>query len=153
MASMSTKAIVLASHGKSSSSDMQIPEEDMDMCSSSHSKLTCIQLNNACDSQQNNNKEWSVDMPRKENIKCVCASATFVACATSRRFIRVFQTAGSQREILCVPGIPLAMTAYANRIFVAYHSSPISIGYSIFSLFDDNSADCGQQQPVETGKL
>jgi chromosome transmission fidelity protein 4 len=129
MADVSKEAVVLASTGKKDEEDPEM--QDLYPTSSKESKLTCILLN-SCD----NTKEWSIDMLRKEYIRCVCASKLMVACATSRKFIRIYCLAGTQKEILCIPGTPVCISAYDNVIFVAYNNSNGSVGYSIYYIDD-----------------
>jgi chromosome transmission fidelity protein 4 len=134
MGDMSKEAVVLASPGhKSTSSNEESEENEFEFVSAtgannSQSKLTCIMLN-SCD----NTKEWSIDMLRKENIRCVCVSKMFVVCATSRRFLRVYCLAGTQKEIICTAGAPICVAAYDNRIFVAHSNGP-TLDYSIYFL-------------------
>ncbi len=133
MGDMSKEAVVLASPGHKSSSSDESEENDMEFVSAtgssnSHSKLTCIMLN-SCD----NTKEWSIDMLRKEYIRCICVSKMFVVCATSRKFLRVYCLAGTQKEIICTAGAPICIAAYDNRIFVAHSNGP-TIEYSIYFL-------------------
>ena len=135
MGDVSKEAVVLASPGSkhSSSGSEETEENDFEFVSatansSTHSKLTCILLN-SCD----NTKEWNIEMPRKENIKCVCVSKVFVVCATSRRFVRVYYLAGTQKEIICLAGSPICIAAYDNRIFVA-HSNGTNLDYSYYFL-------------------
>lgn len=78
-------------------------------------------------------------MPRKEYIKCICASRTLVACATTQNFIRIFDPAGSQREILALPGSPVCIAAYDNSIFAVYNTSGGILGYSLFYLNEKSS--------------
>ena len=61
------------------------------------------------------NKEWSIDLPRGEFAKCVVASSTWVAVATSTRVIRVFTTSGQQIQIFSIPGEPLTLAANQVR--------------------------------------
>ena len=133
MADMSKEAVVLASPGPQKGQDTEDAEEFTSVSttgSNTQSKFTCILLN-SCD----NTKEWSIDMPRKESIRCVCASKSLVVCATSRKFLRIFCLAGTQKEIICLPGSPICMAAYDNRIFVA-HTNGASIDYSIYFIDD-----------------
>jgi len=126
MADMSKEAIILASPGQPKDE-----ENELNIVTTSQSKLTCILLNSF-----DNTKEWMVDMLRKEYIKCVCASKYFVACATSRKFLRVYGLAGTQLELICIPGTPVCMSAYENALFVCYYISNSTIGYSIYHIND-----------------
>jgi len=115
-----------------------------------HSKLACI-LINSCD----NTKEWQVDMPRKEYIKCVCVSRYLAACMTSRRFMRVYGLAGTQKEIICFSGNAVCMSAYENCVLICYAGSGVSIEYSIYYIDDEakRPAEHGQVPISEGAKL
>ncbi len=115
-----------------------------------HSKLACI-LINSCD----NTKEWQVDMPRKEYIKCVCVSRYLAACMTSRRFMRVYGLAGTQKEIICFSGNAVCMSAYENCVLICYAGSGVSIEYSIYYIDDEakRPAEHGQVPMSEGAKL
>jgi chromosome transmission fidelity protein 4 len=130
MADMSREVVVLASPGAKSLDEEERDELNPVLSSSltSHSKLACILLNSL-----DNSKEWTVEMPRKEYVRCVCASRTLVACATSRRFLRIYHLAGTQREIISLPGAALCLAAYDNCVFVVYVRAA-GVGYSIYYL-------------------
>lgn len=123
MADMSREVVVLASPGRIDA-DSQADEVNEVLAQSvtSVSKLTCIMLN-SLDSA--GSKEWQIDMPKKENIRCVCASRLLIACATSRKFLRVFHLSGVQREIICLNGQPICVAAYDQKIFVCYNCKSI----------------------------
>lgn len=107
-----------------------------------HSKLTCIVINS-----NDSNKEWTMDMPKKEYIRCVCVSRLLLACMTSRRFLRIYGLAGTQKEIISFNGNAVAMAAYENKIFVCYANSGMSIEYSIYYIEDE------EKRPAEHGVL
>lgn len=87
------------------------------LCSEAPSKLVGISLRGS-----GGNREWSMDMPNCEEILCVAASEKMVAVATDARFLRLFSAMGNQREVLSLPGPIVALSAYADRVLVAYHS-------------------------------
>jgi len=134
MADMSKEAIVMASPGKITAEDETEINSTILSSLTSHSKLACI-LINSCD----NNKEWTIEMPRKEFIKCLCVSKTLIGCMTSRRFLRIYGLAGTQKEIICFNGLPICMRAHENTIFICYSTSSEStvINYSIYYIDDD----------------
>ncbi len=149
MADMSREVVVLASPGsKSLTSDEDSEQLSSVLTSSltSHSKMACILLNSL-----DTNKEWTVDMPRREYIKCVCASRTLVACATTRRFLRIYHLAGTQREIICLPGNPLCLSAYDNTLFVVYVCHNHTVGYSIYYMDDYMKRQAEHGQLAMTG--
>lgn len=118
MADMSREAVVLASPGSVDESQADELNEVLAQSVTSHSKLTCIMLN----SLDASSKEWQLDMPKKEYIRCVCVSRLLLACATNRKFLRVFHLSGVQREIICLNGQPICLAAYDQKIFVCYTS-------------------------------
>lgn len=149
MADMSKEAVIMGSPGKITDDDAEINSTILSSITN-HSKLACI-LINSCD----NNKEWTIDMPRKEYIKCLCVSKNLVACMTSRRFLRIYGLAGTQKEIICFNGSPICMRAYDNTVFICYGSqeSP-TLHYSIYYIDDENSeAEHGILPISEDAKL
>lgn len=118
MADMSREAVVLASPGPIDDSQADDVNEVIAQSVTSISKLTCIMLS-SLDSAAS--KEWQIDMPKKEHIRCVCVSRLLIACATSRKFLRVFHLSGVQRELICLNGQPISVSAYDQKIFVCYN--------------------------------
>jgi chromosome transmission fidelity protein 4 len=57
---------------------------------------------------------------------------------TSRRFLRIYGLAGTQKEIICFNGTPICMRSHDNIIFICYGSQETSaVNYSIFYIDDD----------------
>ena len=98
MADLSTEAVVLAS------------EADEAEGASVPSKLTCHYFGAG-----GLNKEWSVDMPDKEEVMAVCTGLGWVAAATDRRNLRLFSTGGVQKEVLSLPGPVVALAGHEVR--------------------------------------
>lgn len=88
-------------------------------------KLVCIALQSA------GGREWSATMPECEEIIGIAAGESFVAVATTSDFIRFWTTMGSQREVISVPGQIVCISAYGNKLIVAYHTSTTSNKYSL----------------------
>lgn len=88
------------------------------LCNETSSKLVCIMLGGSRGS-----REWSVSMPNCEEILCVAASSKQVVVATDARFLRIFSSMGTQREVISLPGQAVSVAAHNNLIQVAYHSS------------------------------
>lgn len=88
-------------------------------------KLVCIAL------LSSGNKEWSNTMPECEEIQGVAAGKSFVAVATDAGYLRLFTTMGTQREVVIIPGPFLCMSAFENKLAVAYHTSNTCNKYSI----------------------
>ncbi|NXW08941.1 WDHD1 protein, partial [Fregetta grallaria] len=100
MADLSTEAILLA-------------------CESTEelaSKLHCIHFNS-----WDANKEWTVDMPKDEDIEAVCLGQGWAACATSALLVRVFTVGGVQKEIFSLPGPVVSMAGHGEQLVIIYH--------------------------------
>lgn len=79
-------------------------------------------------------REWSISLPDCEEVLALGASDKLVAVATDARFLRIFSIMGTQREVVCIPGPVLAVTAQGDQICVVYHSGTTSAnGDSILS--------------------
>lgn len=79
--------------------------------------LSCIHFDR--DHEEN---EWSLQMPKGEQIKAVCLGERFVAVATSHRHVRFYSLNGTQHQLISVPG-PIQCLVASNRTLVAvYHS-------------------------------
>jgi hypothetical protein len=61
------------------------------------------------------NREWQLELPRREIAECVCASVDTVAVATSERYIRVLSHGGAQLKLLSVPGQIVTISAWARQ--------------------------------------
>lgn len=82
------------------------------------SKLTCMHF-----SSWDNNKEWSVNMPKEEEIHCVVLGEGWLAVATSARYVRLFSLAGVQNEMFTIPGPVVCMAAHATQLMLIYHAA------------------------------
>ena len=147
MADVSKEAVVLASPGTKIEEEVEV-NAALSNSIGNQSKLTVILINSL-----DNTKEWNIDMTKKEFIKCVCASRILVACCTSRKFLRIFGLAGTQKEIICLHGVPICMSAYDDQIFVAYNLSTNSTGYSIYYTDGCNEAEHGILPLSENSKI
>ncbi|KAG4078619.1 hypothetical protein HA402_015209 [Bradysia odoriphaga] len=81
------------------------------------SKLVCIALSAG-------SREWSISLPDCEEIIAVGASDKLVAVATDVNNLRIFSVMGTQRELISLPGPPVAVAGYGDTIIVAYHGGP-----------------------------
>ncbi|NXK16977.1 WDHD1 protein, partial [Arenaria interpres] len=100
MADLSTEAVLLA-------------------CESTEelaSKLHCIHF-----SSWDANKEWTVDMPKDEDIEAICLGQGWAACATSALLVRVFTVGGVQKEIFSLPGPVVSMAGHGEQLMIIYH--------------------------------
>lgn len=125
---LSKKALVLAS------------------CEEENSKINCILL----DPWDSSNKEWLLNMPKHEFIKCISVSNTLCACVTNHRFLRIFTLNGVQCEIITLPALQvLSMASYENSIFIAYfvnqsvNSNEQIVGYSLIQHDDLKKSENG----------
>jgi chromosome transmission fidelity protein 4 len=141
MADMSKEAIVMASPGKMTN-EIEINS------TLSRSMLACILINSCY-----NNTEWKIAMPPNESIKCICVSKTLIGCMTSRRFLRIYGLAGTQKEIICFNYLPICMRAHENAIFICYSTDIKStfINYSLFNIDADKKIN--EKQEAEHGIL
>ncbi|XP_030308040.1 WD repeat and HMG-box DNA-binding protein 1 [Calypte anna] len=80
------------------------------------SKLHCIHF-----SSWDTNKEWTVDMPKDEDIEAICLGQGWAACATSALLVRVFTVGGVQREIFSFPGPVVSMAGHGEQLMIIYH--------------------------------
>uniref|UniRef100_A0A8C0J107 WD repeat and HMG-box DNA-binding protein 1 n=1 Tax=Chelonoidis abingdonii TaxID=106734 RepID=A0A8C0J107_CHEAB len=80
------------------------------------SKLHCVHF-----SSWDSNKEWTVDMPKDEDIEAVCLGQGWAACATSAMLTRVFTIGGVQKEIFSFPGPVVSMAGHGEQLLVVYH--------------------------------
>ncbi|NXD63528.1 WDHD1 protein, partial [Eolophus roseicapillus] len=80
------------------------------------SKIHCIHF-----TSWDANKEWTVDMPKDEDIEAICLGQGWVACATSALLVRVFTVGGIQKEIFCLPGPVVSMAGHGEQLMVIYH--------------------------------
>lgn len=67
-------------------------------------------------------KEWSVDLPEGEEALAVAAGKGWVAVATDTRNLRLFTVAGTQREVVSLPGPVVCVGGYRNRLLTVFHS-------------------------------
>ncbi|XP_078498760.1 WD repeat and HMG-box DNA-binding protein 1 [Lissotriton helveticus] len=80
------------------------------------SKLQCLHF-----SSWDTNKEWTVDMPKSEDILAVCLGQGWVACGTSSLLLRVFTVGGVQREIFSLLGPVVSMAGHGEQLMIVYH--------------------------------
>lgn len=80
------------------------------------SKLHCIHFGS-----WDANKEWTVDMPKDEEIEAICLGQGWAACATSALLVRVFTVGGVQKEIFSLPGPVVSMAGHGEQLMLVYH--------------------------------
>lgn len=67
------------------------------------------------------NREWSIDLPRREFADCVAASLEYCAVATSERYIRMFSHGGAQLKLVSIPGAIITISSNLEQLFYTYH--------------------------------
>jgi len=77
----------------------------------------CIALNSWDDT-----KEWSVSLPEGESAVGIGIGADWFAVATSLRHLRVFGLAGTQRQVLSLPGPVVCLVGMNNKLMVIFHA-------------------------------
>ena len=99
------------------------------------SRLFCHQFCSSNDKA----KEWSLEMPSKEEILSLCCGQGWIAVATDRRRLRFFSQSGIQLDILSLPGPVVAMSGHGPFLMVVVHSGmPLmdnqSLIYALYNL-------------------
>eukprot|EP00795_Rhopilema_esculentum_P013213 gene13213-4031_t len=100
MAALSTTAAVLACDS----------QDDV------HSKFVCLHFGT-----WDSTKEWSMTMPKGEEIKSVAVNSKFIAVATDARLVRLFTVGGLQYHIFSIPGPVVAMSFSETQMMIVYH--------------------------------
>ncbi|KAK4305527.1 hypothetical protein Pmani_022588 [Petrolisthes manimaculis] len=104
MAALSSQALILASEARE-----EVP-----------SKLSVHHF--AAWGGGGSNKEWHLDLTSGEEAVSVAAGVGFVALATDRHTLRLFSSAGVQREVLCAAGKVVCIAAHQDLLMVVCHS-------------------------------
>ena len=78
-------------------------------------------------------KEWSVLMPEDEEIMAICVGNNWIGVATDHRNLRIFSSAGLQRDVLSIPGPVVCVSGFEDYLFIVYHSGMGN--YIFFILF------------------
>ena len=108
MAALSSKCLILASAGDE---EDYSDDENTNLTSS---KLLCHYFGSS-----DVNKEWSLDMPKKEEIMAVACGDDWLAVATDRRNLRMYSCGGMQLEIISLPGPVVALAGYKKEIIIS----------------------------------
>ncbi|XP_038612733.1 WD repeat and HMG-box DNA-binding protein 1 [Tachyglossus aculeatus] len=80
------------------------------------SKLHCLHF-----SSWDSSKEWTVDMPKDEEIQAICLGQGWLASATSASLVRIFSIGGVQKEIFSLPGPVVSMAGHGEQLLIVYH--------------------------------
>ncbi|GAB0095032.1 WD repeat and HMG-box DNA-binding protein 1 [Sergentomyia squamirostris] len=72
-------------------------------------------------------REWSVGLPGCEQSLALTASDKLVAVVTDERYLRIFTTLGTQREVISIPGAPVSLSSHRSRLMVVYHTTSTAL--------------------------
>ncbi|XP_076066619.1 chromosome transmission fidelity 4 isoform X2 [Oratosquilla oratoria] len=91
-------------------------------------------------------QEWTCDMPDEEEICGVCLGNGWVAVGTDKRNLRIYTTAGFQRDMLAIPGPVVCLAGFENLLMVVFHNGlgvmgDQNLGYIVLNVF-------GKKHPV-----
>lgn len=67
-------------------------------------------------------KEWVMQLPEGEDALAVVANDTWIVVATDTRMLRIFSVAGTQREIISLPGPIVCLAAKNNKLAAVFHT-------------------------------
>ena len=91
------------------------------------------------------NSDWTVNLAKGEEATAIAVGATFVAVATSTRFLRIFSFSGVQLTVISLMGDAVCMSGQDNMLGVVYHTpaSPSLAGDQVclISQYSDLSAN------------
>ncbi|XP_069678187.1 WD repeat and HMG-box DNA-binding protein 1 [Periplaneta americana] len=112
------------------------------------SKVVCVLLNS-----WDGSKEWSIDLPEGEEALAISAGQGWVAVATDTRNLRIFTVAGTQREVISLPGPVVCLSGHRNKLLAIFHSGmgipgDQSLGYVVFSVGSGQSQAITAFQPL-----
>ncbi|XP_064421197.1 WD repeat and HMG-box DNA-binding protein 1 [Latimeria chalumnae] len=79
------------------------------------SKLQCLHF-----SSWDTNKEWTVELPKEEDIEAVCLGQGWIAAATTALMVRIFTVGGVQKELFGLPGPVVAMAAHGEQLLIVF---------------------------------
>ncbi|XP_046990325.1 WD repeat and HMG-box DNA-binding protein 1 isoform X3 [Schistocerca americana] len=82
----------------------------------SSSKVVCVLL-----SSWDGSREWTVEMPAGEEVLAVAAGQGWLAAATDIRNLRLFTSAGTQREVVSLPGPVVCLAGRQKQLMVVCH--------------------------------
>ena len=83
------------------------------------SQLQCMQF-----SSWDAHKDWTISLPSKESAIAIAIGGSWIAVATSKRYLRVFTVGGVQGDVISVPGHVVTMAAWGSRLSVVYQVPP-----------------------------
>ncbi|CAB4066724.1 WDHD1 [Lepeophtheirus salmonis] len=79
------------------------------------------------------NKEWSIDMPKGEEILCICIGSSWIAAGTDKRNLRIFTLAGMQKNVFSLNGPLVTLSGHGDYIFIVTHfGAPLVHNQSLY---------------------
>ncbi|XP_074651576.1 WD repeat and HMG-box DNA-binding protein 1-like [Tubulanus polymorphus] len=80
------------------------------------SKLVCLHF-----SSWDNSRDWSISMPKGEEIQCITLGSGWIAVGTDKRHVRIFTISGIQCQIFSTPGPIVTLAAHGNQLMTVFH--------------------------------
>ena len=77
------------------------------------SKLFCLNF-----STWDKSKEWTIDMPKGENINCIAIGKGWIVASTSLNRLRVFSVGGIQKFAYDLPNQVVTMSGHEDLLFL-----------------------------------
>ena len=68
-------------------------------------------------------KEYTIDLPKDEQIDSIAAGQTFIAAATSQLYLRVWTVGGIQTSIISLNGPAVNISAQDRFLMILYHQA------------------------------
>lgn len=132
MAALSTEAVVLA-----------CPSSD-----DSPSKVVCLVLN-AWDGTQ----EWMTSLPSGESAVAVAVGSSWLAVGTDALNLRILCRAGTQRQVLALPGGFVCLAGFKDKLLVVFHRGvglpdEQNLWYQLMTISPEGAVLCGPTQPL-----
>jgi chromosome transmission fidelity protein 4 len=79
------------------------------------SQLYCI-----CFQEQDAGREWTLPMPKKEEIKAIAQGDDWIAVATSHHFLRIISLGGIQQQLFSIPGPVITLAAHGEKLAIVF---------------------------------
>ncbi|KFM61807.1 WD repeat and HMG-box DNA-binding protein 1, partial [Stegodyphus mimosarum] len=80
------------------------------------SKLECMHFGS-----WDSNKDWTLEMPKNEEIEAIAVSDDWAACVTDKRLVHLFTISGIQCEVFSIPGAVVCCSARNKQLSIVYH--------------------------------
>lgn len=88
------------------------------------------------------NSEWQMTMLPGEDILCIATGSSWVAAATSKRYLRVYSLGGAQRQVISLEGDVVSIAGHDDSLGVVWHeAAPIGpapgdqvLAYAVYNM-------------------